>query len=115
MGPQYRYPYCEVQWADAGADTGWLICPARPQAAKWICYGCFDEIYSTCLSADYENHPCRDLVQRAARKDGMNERAYRVRCLQHQLEILAARGVSKNPHMVRQDYLERLVKGLQKV
>ncbi len=85
----------------------------RPDSAKWICLGCLEDIYSTCLAADYMNHPYRDLVLSAAKQDSMEERAYRLACLQHQLQTLVSSGRAPNPHIPSREYLERLIAELQ--
>lgn len=113
-GRDYTCPYCHVQSVQDEADTGWAFCPMRPDSSKWICLGCLDEIYATCISNDYMNHACRDLVKSAAKKDGLDENSYRLLCLKNQLETLVKSGRAPNPHIPSREYLEKLIAELGK-
>ncbi len=81
----------------------------RGAPASWICYGCFIDLYKACLSLDYAHHPNRDLVQAAAMLDGLDEQEYRLRCLQHQLQMLRDSGDPPDPNVVSQEYLKKLI------
>ncbi|MCZ2344016.1 MAG: hypothetical protein LC104_19810 [Bacteroidales bacterium] len=114
VGKKYICPYCQAQSiGDMEGDIGWVVCPMRPISTKWICLGCLEDIYSACLSTDYLHHPYRDIVQGAARLDGMDEHAYRLACIQHQLQTLISSDRPPNQHIPSREYLELLIAELQ--
>jgi hypothetical protein len=114
-GADYTCPYCHAQSVrETDVDTGWVVCLMRSLSAQWICLGCFEDIYSTCLSIDYVNHPYRDIVQNAAKLDGLDEKTYRLACLKHQLAILESSEYPPNPHTPSLEYLERLIAELER-
>lgn len=113
MGAAYKCPYCTQSTRLVDEDIGWGVCPMRRGAAKWICLGCIEDIYSTCLSPEYLTHPYRDIVQNAAREDSLDENTYRLRCLKEQFETLVRSGRPPNPHIPSREYLEKLITDLE--
>lgn len=113
VGASYICPYCHAQSVtDNDTSIGWVTCPMRPYPYRWICLGCFEDIYSTCLAVDYMAHPYRDIVQSAAKLDGLDEKSYRQKCLQHQLDILDRTGYILMPHNPSRKYIESLITDL---
>lgn len=114
IGADYNCPYCTQSTREEDEDIGWGYCPMRPGIEKWICLGCIEDIYSTCLSLDYLSHAYRDIVQNAARQDGIDELTYRLLCLKEQLATLVRSGRPPNPNIPSREFLESLIADLER-
>ena len=114
MGGEYKCPYCTQTTRNEDEDIGWGFCPMRTGDAKWICLGCIEDIYSTCLSQDYMGHAYRDIVQNAAQLEGVDEITYRLRCLREQLATHVRSNRLPNPNIPSREYLENLVSELER-
>ena len=93
LGHGWLCPFCGAQsTSDKGdADTGWIETPLRQSGTKWICLGCCVDIYSTCLSADFDDHPYRGIVEQAARHESLGVARARRICLEHQRRVIEQR------------------------
>jgi hypothetical protein len=89
----YLCPYCRSQSTTArGAeDTTWVETPLRMSGPKWICLGCCIDIYSTCLSEYFDEHPYKSLVDEVASLEKLKTSNIRDICLKHQSEIASRR------------------------
>lgn len=89
-------PFCRAQSTAARneLDTGWVETPLRQTSPKWICLGCCIDIYATCLSRDFNEHPYREIVGQVAAQESLEVTEARRICLDHQLRILEERSPS---------------------
>jgi len=89
----YTCPFCGVESTSSvgNGDIGWVVTPLRRTGPRFICLGCCEDIYSTCASDSFADHPYRDIVEDAARKENCEPDEFRRICIQHQLEIIEER------------------------
>src|SRR5262245_46306439 len=115
---RYRCPYCLVQTTSGNTDIGWIECPMRRNRNKWICGGCFEDIYSTCIDSTYCSNPYRELVEQAAMKEGLTASEYRVRCVEHQISLATSGSSQGGEHYPTLEYLlqlrKRLTEGMER-
>lgn len=81
---QQRCPYCKSQSTLDFDDIGWVPGPVNSQS--YICLGCCEDIYSVCASDEYNTNPYRDLVDEAARVEGVSTRDFRIKCIEQQID-----------------------------
>jgi len=68
-------------------DGHWSHTPLRQSEPRYICEGCAQDIYGTCNWENFYDNPYHDLVEEAAKKEGLTVLEFRVICLLHQIEI----------------------------
>ena len=94
LGRPWTCPWCrsETTASDTAEDIGWVETPLRQSSPPYVCLGCCEDIYSTCVASDFKSHPYHDIVVDAAAVEGVSVQAFRRTCVEHQLELLTQRG-----------------------
>src|ERR1043165_1795936 len=72
VGKSYACPYCGARATRLTPDMDWVETPLRRSEPGVICTGCCIDLYHTALSPNFEDHPDRDLLESAARQEGIS-------------------------------------------
>ena len=88
LGKDYTCPFCLVESTKNEIDIKWVETPLIKKSPRYICLGCCIDIYSTCISSQFENHPYKDIVADSAKIAGRDIKEFRRICLDHQREII---------------------------
>ena len=80
---QLLCPYCHSQGTLDDTDIGWVPGPVNPD--NYICLGCCEDIYSVCASDEFDTNPFHELVEIAARVEGISTIEFRKRCVEQQI------------------------------
>lgn len=81
---QTNCPYCNTQSTLDEEDIGWV---PGPVLSRWyICLGCCEDIYSVCASDEYDTHNYREIVEEAAKVEGISPLEFRIKCIEQQIE-----------------------------
>lgn len=105
VGRNWTCPFCNSEsTASAGNDDiGWIETPLRKREPRFICLGCCEDIYSTCATDSFTDHPYRDIVEQAAAREGYDVNVFRKICVEHQLQVIRER----KQHESHPEYDER--------
>lgn len=68
-------------------EREWVLCPLV--GGKPICLGCCLDLQRLARAVDFYEDPWRDLFEEVARQTGLPVATLRLRCLEHQQEIVA--------------------------
>lgn len=87
LGGEWLCPYCKSESPTVGEeDITWVPVPIHSSPKRFMCLGCCDDIYSTCASVDFDDHPYKILVAAAAESEGLSVNEFRLLCLRQQID-----------------------------
>lgn len=87
IAPNAKCALCKT--IDTSQDRRWVVCPLVNGQA--ICYGCCLDYQGLARTLEFEDDPFRDLFDSLAHKTGESVATLRLKCLEHQQEIVSER------------------------
>jgi hypothetical protein len=97
LGRPYLCPWCNRskvperrlgKWIPR--NQYWVKTPLRRDEPKWVCIGCYIDVYCACNSLAFSQNPDRSLVVKQAVFEGLSTDDFRRIAWQHQLAVIQA-------------------------